>query len=118
MRKIFVLSLAFLFMLAIIFTVTSANGTARSRDSAKSGERLYRQNCAMCHKVDATGMCMAPSLIGVTERMDDEEIIKHARKIGRSMCCAQHILKLTDQEFENIVAHLHTLNANLPKQRK
>lgn len=84
---------------------------------AKRGAALYRQNCASCHRTDQRGRCMAPSLLGVTRRMSDEEIVAHAREIGEMMCCARHIGKITDEEFADVVAFLHAVDGDAKLRR-
>jgi quinoprotein glucose dehydrogenase len=47
-----------------------------------AGEATYRQNCAGCHGLDRKGKGMAPSLLGLTNRMLDDEavsIMQHGR---------------------------------------
>lgn len=64
---------------------------------------------------------MAPSLIGVTGRMTDVQIIAKARQVGRTMCCARSILDLSDSQLHEITAFLHAADSspNLsPRQEK
>lgn len=68
----------------------------------------------MCHRLDARGMCMAPSLVGVTERMSVKQIAAHARKIADEMMCARSIKTLTDKDFADIAAYLRTLQPSSP----
>lgn len=74
------------------------------------GETLYHQNCASCHRADLKGRGMAPSLLGVTQHMEDEEIVAHARRIGETMCCARHLRNIGDREFADIVAYFHAVD--------
>jgi len=85
--------------------------TLKEEDSSARGKDLFRDYCAMCHRLDATGMCMAPSLIGVTNRMSTKEIAAHSRKIAEEMMCARPIKKLSDRDFEEIVEYLKTLDS-------
>lgn len=91
-------------LLFVLSAFTSATDT-----SAKKGKELFRDYCAMCHRVDGKGMCMAPSLVGITQRMTTEEIAAHSRKIADQMMCARSINELTDKDFTDIVAYLKTL---------
>src|SRR5205823_2720377 len=57
---------------------------AKQPATASQGRRLFVANCALCHGAGATCACMkAPALAGVTERMDDREIVSHARGLAR-----------------------------------
>lgn len=101
-----------------IIVVVAATAFSAAKDDFKRGEALYRQNCAKCHGGDLKGRGMAPSLIGVTEHMTDEEIVAHARMIGDTMCCARNILKLTDSEFDDILAYFHAVDDGKVKVRE
>jgi mono/diheme cytochrome c family protein len=83
----------------------------------RTGEALFRQNCASCHGPNLKGHCMAPSLVGVTGHMTDTAIVAHARKIGETMCCARHIRHLSDRDFADIVAFFHAVD-NDPAVRR
>lgn len=96
-------------------------GVREARFSAGSwqrGETLYRRNCAGCHRTDLQGRGMAPSLLGVTRHMEDEQVVAHARRIGETMCCARHILRLTDAQFADIVAYFHAVDRDPGVRRR
>jgi quinoprotein glucose dehydrogenase len=40
------------------------------------GERIYRQNCASCHKINRAGIALSgyPSLVGVSNRLSEKQI--------------------------------------------
>jgi hypothetical protein len=61
---------------------------------------------------------MAPSLQGVTRNMTDESIVTHAKKVGEAMCCARHILKLTDDDFADIIAYFHVVDGDSTARRR
>lgn len=82
------------------------------------GERLYEQNCASCHGTNLKGRGMAPPLLGVTGHMTDSGIVSHARKVGEKMCCARHILRLTDDEFADIIAYFHAIDGDAAVRRR
>ena len=42
----------------------------------QGGEALYKQNCQGCHGADRTGSGMAPSLVGVTKRMEAADFMQ------------------------------------------
>jgi quinoprotein glucose dehydrogenase len=49
------------------------------------GENVYKQDCAACHGVDRKGKGMAPSLIGLGNRMLDDEVIDILKNGRNSM---------------------------------
>jgi mono/diheme cytochrome c family protein len=91
-------------------TEVPASGPYANGDDRR-GRGLYAQNCAMCHGGNLEGRCMAPSLLGITDRMTDNAIVDHSRKIGQTMCCARHIGKLTDAQFADILAYFRAIDA-------
>jgi len=40
-----------------------------------AGEVVYRENCAACHGVDRKGKGMAPALLGLDNRMGDDQVL-------------------------------------------
>ncbi len=66
-----------------IMTVLKTRLLASSGPSAPSpGQQLFVQNCAGCHGVNRKGKGVAPSLLGLANRMLDDEataIIQHGR---------------------------------------
>ncbi|HLX43933.1 MAG TPA: PQQ-binding-like beta-propeller repeat protein [Bryobacteraceae bacterium] len=50
-----------------------------------AGEQAYKQNCAVCHGVDRKGKGMAPPLIGLTNRMLDDELLSILKDGRNSM---------------------------------
>jgi hypothetical protein len=46
----------------------------------------------------------------MTGRRSDEAVVAHARKIGRTVCCARQIGKLTDRDFADIVAYFRAVD--------
>ncbi|MDP8988573.1 MAG: PQQ-binding-like beta-propeller repeat protein, partial [Acidobacteriota bacterium] len=49
------------------------------------GETIYKQDCAACHGVERKGKGMAPSLIGLGNRMLDDEVIDILKNGRNSM---------------------------------
>lgn len=61
---------------------TRARATAAGGAAPSAGEAVFRQYCAGCHGPDRKGKGMAPALLGLANRMlDDEvtEVITHGR---------------------------------------
>ena len=53
-------------------------------DKAQTGERIFINNCAACHRADRTGNGFVPSLIGLGDRLkeSDVELILHNGRGG------------------------------------
>jgi quinoprotein glucose dehydrogenase len=66
-----------------IITVSRVRaGLARDPNHPTPGETVYQESCASCHGKNRKGMSMAPSLLGLGNRMLDDEtidIIKNGR---------------------------------------
>jgi quinoprotein glucose dehydrogenase len=61
----------------LIGMVTVYRNDERERDPAlppSAGEKLFQQMCAGCHGPSRGGIGMAPSLVGLRHRMNDDEV--------------------------------------------
>jgi len=65
----------FLITLSFVF-ITAFNNVAKAQD-IEAGGKLFKQNCAACHKVDKKAI--GPALGGVTERRDQEWLLRWVR---------------------------------------
>ncbi len=83
-------------------------------DPVRTGEVLVnRYDCRNCHIIGISGGWIAPSLVGVTDAMD-EEILRTWLRDPNSVegPTAMPNFSLSDSEIEAIVAYLEALDAN------
>lgn len=64
-------------LLVFLFTVTLANPAHAFEGDAANGKKLFKQNCAACHKLDKD--LVGPALSGVTERRSEEWLLAWIR---------------------------------------
>jgi cytochrome c2 len=83
-------------------------------EPVRTGEVLVnRYECRNCHNIGGSGGWIAPSLVGVTERMDEETLRTWLRDPNSiSGPTAMPDLTLSDTEIEAIVAFLKSLDQN------
>ena len=79
-------------------------------EPASVGQRLFLQNCSGCHGADRKGKGMAPSLLGLANRMLDDEatgIIQHGRN-------AMPAIPVSAQQRQQIISYL--FDRDLPSE--
>jgi quinoprotein glucose dehydrogenase len=77
------------------------------------GERVYKDQCALCHSVDRTGSPPAfPSLIGIQKRLPEEKILSTIRQGTGRMPSFPDI---TGDRLQALLDYLHTDPAVPPK---
>jgi len=87
-----------------------------SRDPAyppSAGEKIYLQNCAVCHRPDRAGQGMIPPLIGLQSRMDDAAVTAILRTGRNAMPPAPY---LKDETRKDLLDFL--FRRNQPPQKK
>ena len=60
-----------MFTLLLAFSITVGNTSAYAADAAK-GEKLFKANCAACHRIDSKKLT-GPGLGGIMERVPSKE---------------------------------------------
>ncbi len=66
-----------LVVLVFLFSLTSLSPVHAFEGDAANGKKLFKQNCAACHKLDKKAI--GPALGGVTERRTEEWLLKWIR---------------------------------------
>ena len=71
-----------------------------------SGERAFREQCAICHGVDRAGQPPSiPSLVDVAQRLTDDKIASNIHNGNGRM---PSFPNLDDQQVKELIAYLHT----------
>jgi quinoprotein glucose dehydrogenase len=86
-------------------------GATSAENYGQAGQRLFRQNCMMCHGKDLKGGGNYPSLIGIGKKLDEDSFISFINA-GRRMMPAFH--HLPQEEKEAIASYV----LNLPAEQK
>jgi len=60
-------------LLTLLFLIAFANPATAFTGDAANGKKLFKQNCAACHKLDKKAV--GPALAGVTERRTEEWLV-------------------------------------------
>jgi len=100
-------------MKKLILTLTLLSGTALMAD-VKAGEKVYKENCAICHTVNG-GSALGPDFNMVSYRRHASEI-EHYAKDPYSMfkafgysANAMPTLPLEDQQFKDVAEYISSL---------
>jgi mono/diheme cytochrome c family protein len=80
--------------------------TARSENL--TGEQLFVRSCNTCHPGGKAGI--GPSLEEINTKMPDDAQLKALIRKGRGNMPPQSKETINDQELENLVAYLRSLN--------
>lgn len=81
-------------------------GLVPAEQTASPGEKLYRDQCAMCHGVDLTGSPPAfPSLIGIGQRLTPEKVADTIRRGTGRMPSFPNINK---EQLDSLLDYLRT----------
>ncbi len=97
----FVLSYNMPSVLELVPIVSGATGTGSS--PFDRGQSTYRAQCQLCHGANRRGLAGAPSLVGITERMNHDEYEEVVRS-GRALMPA--FPQLSDSEYETLYMYL------------
>ena len=77
----------------------------------QNGETLFREELHRCHGPNLEGHAWPRRCWASPERMTDNAIVAHARRIGETISpCARHIGKISDAEFADIVAYFYAVD--------
>lgn len=118
MKWLFVLALALALPVA---TISWAKGKASLSSSAKTGQKLFSENCAMCHFPNKTANKIGPGLKGLFKRKslpyshkpmtvaNVQEQIEKGNPQGRPMPMPPFGNKLSKTQVSDLIAYLKTL---------
>ncbi len=106
--------------LTIAATVSSAKDKPLS-DSAKAGEKIFQQNCALCHNANSAANKVGPGMKGLFERKDlpsshkpvtvenvREQINKGAPN-GKPLPMPAFANKLSKTQMDQLIEYLKSL---------
>lgn len=114
-------------MIAALGLVVAApmNGWAKGKTTlspaAKAGQKLFDQNCALCHHADQTKKKIGPGLKGVLKNKElpyshkpatvanVREQIEKGNPQGKPMPMPPFAGKLSAKDLSNLIAYLKTL---------
>jgi len=100
-------------MKKLILTLTLLAGTALMAD-VKAGEKVYKENCAICHTVNG-GSALGPDFNLVSYRRHASEIEHYAKdpyamfKAFGYSANAMPTLPLEDQQFKDVAEYISSL---------
>ncbi|MDY4279704.1 MAG: c-type cytochrome [[Pasteurella] mairii] len=96
--------------LLLLSLVSVSSITASAQADLAQGEKLFRQNCAMCHGKSAERSALGQSAIINT--LNKEEIITalQKRKSGEISGAGNAVkARLSEQDIENVASYVPTL---------
>ena len=79
--------------------------TLEINGSAEKGEALFKMNCVGCHGITARGL-VGPELHSITQRLNDEEIIK---QVTGGLTPPMPSFDIDSVNMSNLLKYLHTL---------
>ncbi len=100
-------------MKKIILSLTLLSGTALMAD-VKAGEKVYKENCEMCHTVNG-GSALGPDFNIVSYTRHKEEIEAYAKdpyslfKAFGHSANAMPTLPLEDEQFKDVADYISSL---------
>jgi len=108
--KFFIVFLILLICFAIFFFNHRENNeyivkTLELKGSVKEGDSLFKMNCVGCHGITARGL-VGPDLHSITQRLNDEEIIK---QVTGGLTPPMPSFEIDPQNMSNLLRYLHTL---------
>ena len=114
----------FTVVLAAVLSAATV-GWAKSKTAlspeAKAGQKVFQENCALCHFPDQTNNKIGPGLKGVLTNKElpfshrpatvanVEEQIKKGNPQGKPMPMPPFATKLSAKDMSNLIAYLKTL---------
>ena len=110
LKIVFVVFGVFLFCLSIYFVNHHENNkyiieTLEINGSAEKGDVLFKMNCVGCHGITARGL-VGPELHSITQRLNDEEIIK---QVTGGLTPPMPSFDIDSVNMSNLLKYLHTL---------
>ncbi len=79
--------------------------TLEINGSAEKGDALFKMNCVGCHGITARGL-VGPELHSITQRLNDEEIIK---QVTGGLTPPMPSFDIDSVSMSNLLKYLHTL---------
>ena len=113
-RKLLKKFLIFFAVLLIFFSISLLNHhennkfikeTLKINGSAEKGDALFKMNCVGCHGIKARGL-VGPELHSITQRLNDEEIIK---QVTGGLTPPMPSFDIDSVNMSNLLKYLHTL---------
>ena len=79
--------------------------TLELKGSFNEGDTLFKMNCVGCHGIAARGL-VGPDLHSITQRLNDQEIIK---QVIEGLTPPMPSFEIDPQNMSNLLTYLHTL---------
>ncbi len=102
-------------------TISWAKGKTELSPAAKAGQKIFDQNCTLCHFADQTTNKIGPGLKGVLKNKDlpyshrpatvanVREQIEKGNPQGKPMPMPPFAGKLSEKDMSNVIDYLKTL---------
>ena len=109
-RQIIVIFLILLICVALFYFNQEENNayilkTLELSGSLNEGDTLFKMNCVGCHGITARGL-VGPDLHSITQRLNDEEIIK---QVVEGLTPPMPSFEIDPQNMSNLLKYLHSL---------
>ena len=110
LKKFFIVFVILLIFFSVFFLNHRENNkyvieTLSLNGSAKEGYSLFKVNCVGCHGITARGL-VGPDLHSITQRLNDEEIIK---QVTGGLTPPMPSFEIDPENMSNLLKYLHSL---------
>ena len=110
LKKFFIVFVILLIIFSVFFLNHRDNNkyiieTLSLNGSAKEGYSLFKVNCVGCHGITARGL-VGPDLHSITQRLNDEEIIK---QVTGGLTPPMPSFEIDPVKMSNLISYLHSL---------
>ena len=110
LKKFFIVFVILLIFFSVFFLNHRKNNkyvieTLSLNGSAKEGYSLFKVNCVGCHGITARGL-VGPDLHSITQRLNDEEIIK---QVTGGLTPPMPSFEIDPVNMSNLLKYLHSL---------
>ena len=110
LKIFFIVFVALLICFSIFFVKHHENNnyiikTLEINGSAEEGDALFKINCVGCHGISARGL-VGPDLHGITNRLNDKEIIK---QVTGGLTPPMPSFEIDPVNMSNLLKYLHSL---------
>ncbi|MCI7479207.1 c-type cytochrome [[Pasteurella] aerogenes] len=94
----------------LLLGLVSVSITASAQPDLAQGEKLFQQNCAMCHGKSAERSALGQSAIINTLKTEDIITALQKRKSGEIIGAGNAVKsRLSEQDMENVASYVPTL---------